>query len=238
MSWAASLPLSAVAGLAPLRFLAGAEAIVLGEQIWLRGEVLSDADELRLRQVPGLERFDVRELGILFRAGSLLPCGELPSGAWQRLRELLQPEAPPLRIVGSTWPQLTLSLVRDTEQREVTALLTTIQAWEEYALTAPQARLSPLKFAMNSDGLVLIAGSPLPPLVGQRLWEAKGIFIAAGWHWSPAVEATIVRRVLQLGEHDYALWHADGGWELIRQNDFVAARRAAVRATAAGVQSE
>jgi hypothetical protein len=231
------LPLSAIDGLAPLRFLAGAEALAADEQIWLRGEELSEADELRLRQVPGLERFDIREQGILFRAGSLLPCGELPSGAWQRLREFLQPAAPPLRIVGSTWPQLALSLVRDTEQREVTALLTTIQAWEEYALSAPQARLNPLKFALNGDGLVLIVGSPLPPLTGQRFWEAQGIFTAAGWHWSPAVEATIVRRVLQLGEHDCALWHADGRWELIRQNDFVAARRAAVRATAAGVQA-
>ena len=236
--WAASLPLAAVAGLAPLRFLGGAEAMIVDEHIWLRGDQLAEADELRLRQVPGLERFDIRDRGELFRVGSLLPYGQLPSGSWKKLCEFLQPERPPLRIVSGTWPQQTLSLVRDTEQREVSALLTSIKAWEEYALSAPQVRLNPLKFAMNGDGQVLIVGTPLPPLVGERFWEVKGIFVAAGWHWSPAVDAVIVRRVLQLGDDDFGLWHATGRWELIRKDDFVAARRATVRATAAGVHEK
>ncbi|WP_254514001.1 hypothetical protein [Anatilimnocola floriformis] len=236
--WAASLPLTAVAGLASLRFLSGAEALVVGEQVWLRGEALNDADELRLRQTPGLERFDIRERDELFSTGSLLPCGRLPTGAWRKLRDFIQPEQPPLRIVSGTWPQLTLSLVRDTVQRETTALLTSLRDWEQYALSAAQVRLNPLKFAMNGDNQVLIVGSPLPPLTGQRFWEEKGIFTAAGWHWSPAVEVAIIRRVLQLGDHDLALWYADGRWELIRQDDFVAARRAAVRATAAGVHDK
>jgi len=235
--WAASLPLTAVAGLAPLRFLEDAEALIAADQIWLHGSELSEADELRLRQVSGALRFHVNEQGELFPPDSLLPCGQLPTGSWQKLRDFLQPQLPPLRIVASTWPQLTLTLVRDTQQREVSALLTNIRDWEEYALSAPQVRLAPLRFAMNGEGRVLIVGTPLPPLAGERFWEAKGIFIAAGWHWSPAVDATIVRRVLELTDDDVALWHADGRWELIRKQDFVVARPAAVRASAAGVRS-
>lgn len=236
--WAASLPLPAVAGLGSLRFLNGAEALLHGETVWLRGKELHDADELRLRQVAGAERFQVSGAGELFPPGSLLPCGRLPVGTWQKLKDFLQPQLPPLRIVAGTLPQLTLSLVRDTEQHEVAAVLTTITAWEEYALSAPQVRLQPLKFAMNAERRVLIVGTPLPPLAGERFWEANGIFLAAGWCWSPAIDATIVRQLLQLSDDDVALWQANGQWELIRRGDFVAARRAAVRATAAGATKE
>jgi hypothetical protein len=232
--WAASLPLTAAAGLGPLRFLNHTEALLQGETVWLRGQELNDADELRLRQIPGVERFQVSGDGELFPAGSLLPCGRLPAGTWQKLKDFLQPRLPPLRIVAGTLPQISLSLVRVTQQRDVGALLTTITAWEAYALSAPQVRLQPLKFAMNAERRVLIVGTPLPPLLGELFWEANGIFIAAGWCWSPAVEATIVRRLLQLSDDDVALWPANGQWELIRRSDFVAARRAAVRATAAG----
>jgi hypothetical protein len=232
--WAASLPLAAAAGLASLRFLRGTAALIVEEVIWLRGQKLSAADELRLRQVPDLERFQVTEQGELLPMGSLLPCGHLPSGTWQKLKDFLQPQLPPLRIVADTLPQLTLSLVRDTQQRDVAAVLTTINVWEEYALSAPQVRLTPLKFAMNAERKVLIVGTPLPPLTGEWFWEAGGIFIAAGWCWSPAVEPVIVRRLLQLSDDDVGLWHANGQWELIRRNDCVAARRAAVRASVTG----
>jgi hypothetical protein len=147
------------------------------------------------------------------------------------LSEFLQPELPPLRIVAGTLPSIPLSLVRDTEQREVTALLIKHESWQEYALTAPQARLSPLKFAASCNGNVLIVGNPLPPLGGSLYWEDHGVYVAAGLHWSPAVSAAVVRRVLQLQEGDLALWQATGSWELIRRSDFVAARRGAVRAT-------
>jgi hypothetical protein len=238
VGWAASLPLSAAAGLGPHRFPSGAEALLQGETVWLRSKELNDADELRLRQVPGVERFQVSDDGELFPLGSLLPYGRLPTGAWKKLKDFLQPQLPPLHIVAGTLPQLTLSLVRDTQQRDVAALLTTITAWEEYALSAPQARLQPLKFAMNGERQVLIVGAPLPPLAGERFWETNGIFVSAGWCWSPAVDATIVRRLLQLSDDDVALWQANGQWELIRRSDFVAARRSAVRATVAGATKE
>lgn len=236
MSWAASLPLTAVASLGPLRFLPSTEALVLEQVIWLRGQELSDADELRLRQVPGADRFQVNSRGELIPAGALLPCGRLPAGNWQPLRDWLKPELPALRIVAGSWPKIPLSLVRDTQLRNVSALLTTIDVWQDYALAAPQVRLNPLQFAMNSQRQVLIVGTPLPPLAGERFWEEQGLFLAAGWTWSPAVDAALVREALQLTPNDVALWHADR-WELLRRSDFVAARRAAVRASAAGAQS-
>ncbi len=121
--------------------------------------------------------------------------------------------------------------MRDPEQRDVAALVTSFEQWRAYALTAPQARLSPLQFAVSSAGNVLIVGTPLPPIGGTFFTEDRGVYVAAGWRLSPAVSAAVVRRALQLQADDLALWHATGHWELIRCTDFVAARRAAVRAT-------
>lgn len=230
-NWAASIPLSVAVGIGPLRFLPGAEACAIGEMIWLRGTELSDADELRVRQLPGAERFQVNDAQELIPPGMLLPVGRLPAGPWLKLREFIEPELPPPRIVGATVQSISLSLVRDRQQREVAAILTSFGRWREYSLTAPQARLSPLKFAASSDGNVLIVGAPLPPIGGAYFTEEDGIYVAAGWHWSPAVSALVVRLVLRLQKDDLALWHSAGHWELIRRSDFVAARRGAVRAT-------
>lgn len=193
MSWAVSLPIGAAGGLGPLRFLSGAEACGDSGLIWLRGAELSETDEVRLRQLPGAQRFSVNERMEIVPSGSLLPAGLLPSTGWQPLRTFLEPVLSELKFVSGSIPRLPLTLVRDTEQREVAALLTTMSAWRDYALTAPQVRLAPLKFAAcrregeaPAEPLALIIGNPLPPLAGERFWEQRGLFIAAGWHWSPA----------------------------------------------------
>lgn len=240
MTWAVSLPTSAIAGLGPLRFLAGAEACRAGDVIWLRGTELSNADELKLRQLTGAGRFNVNPQGEIIPANSRLPVGTLPSIGWMKLDKFLEPNLPEMRYVAGSFSQLQLSLVRDLQEREVAALLTTFDAWCEYALTAPQARLAPLKIATTDHNgltparspIVLIIGKPLPPVTGERFWEQQGIFVAAGWHWSPAVDPQTARRALGLQPGDIALWHADGQWELIRTSDLTPARRAAVRATA------
>ena len=68
----------------------------------------------------------------------------------------------------------------------------------------------------------------LPPLPGQRWVEQEGIAVPAGWTWTPAVEAALVRQVFGLAAGDVALWHADGAWERIAGDEFVRATRAAV----------
>ena len=83
---------------------------------------------------------------------------------------------------------------------------------------------------------MIVRGTPLPPLPGERWVECEGIATPAGWRWSPAVEAAIVRAVFGLQPGDLALWQTDGTWQRVRAAEFTAASRAAVRATAEGLQ--
>ncbi|HVW35796.1 MAG TPA: hypothetical protein VHB99_00775, partial [Pirellulales bacterium] len=70
---------------------------------------------------------------------------------------------------------------------------------------------------------------PLAPLGGVQYVEESGIAVPAGWHWSPAVEAAVVRAALGLEPGDSALWFADGSWQKIAADDWVRATRSAAR---------
>jgi hypothetical protein len=127
--------------------------------------------------------------------------------------------------------------------QEASLLLSRFDLWAAYAIEAPQIRLNPWRFAVAADGRVAVHVQPqakrvanlssaLPPLPGRRWVEQDGVAIPAGWSWTPAVDAALLREVFGLAEGDVALWHADGTWERIAAEEFVRATRAAVRATA------
>lgn len=82
---------------------------------------------------------------------------------------------------------------------------------------------------------MIIRGLPLPPLPGRLYCEAAGVAVQAGYHWEPALEPAVLRIALRLEKADLALLHADGTWDHVRNGDFVAATRAAVRLSARAV---
>ena len=110
-------------------------------------------------------------------------------------------------------------------------MLAGLDAWSAYGATAPQVRLACWSFAANSTGLVLVRGTPLPPLPGTRFVETDGIAVPLGFAWSPAVPAAVLRRVFKLEKDDALLWTADGVRRRIAAGDWVRATRSAVRLT-------
>ncbi len=233
--WAMRLPLSTVPALGQLRLLPGIDAALVGEEIWLRGDALRDDDERPLRTVPGGQRFAVSDEAELTPLGARVPTGYVPGAQWQPLREFAQLQLPFEPLSRFSLAPQNLVLAGDRAERPASAILTSLSAWAAYADSAPLVRLSRLSFLAASDERVLIVGNPLPPLSGARYWEAAGMYVAAGYHWQPAIDPILVRRALRLNEFDLAIWHADGSWERAGRDDLVAARRGAVRATVEGL---
>lgn len=232
--WAIRMPRDSVPALALLRLLPAIEGALVGEEIWLRGDALRDDDEGLLRAVPGAERFEVNDEAELIPLGGRVPTGYLPGVAWQPLSEFARPALPLAPLASSTPALEPLVLAVDDVERPIAALLTSLASWAAYADCAPLVRLSRLSFLASSDNRVLIVGTPLPPLAGVRYWEAEGCYVAAGFHWQPAIDPLLVRRALRLDDNELAIWHADGSWERASRDDLVLARRGAVRATAEG----
>ena len=232
--WAVRLDAMNAHYAAALRTARQVQALEVDGAVWLEGSLLDDALELRLRSVPGAERFHVDAVGQLVAEGRRIPSGKLPSGNWRPLRELISVELPRRAFTGVTAQRLSLQLVRGGKPAEPALLRVSLQAWHAYATRAPQIRLERSTFAVSQTGEALIRGTPLPPLAGERFVEDAGIVVPAGWTWTPAVEATVVREAFGLNPGELALWGTDGSWERLADDDFVRATRSAVRLSVEG----
>jgi hypothetical protein len=226
---ALELPIAGAANLGSLRTNGGVEVCEKQDRIWLR--TADPADELRrkLRGLPGGLLFAVSSDGQLCRVGTRVPRGHLPTGPWMQLSAWLHVRLPTAALPATLPNRVQLQLVGDHSYREPNLLLTSLAEWTAYGLIAPQVRLDCWHFAVSDKQEVIVRGTPLPPLAGTRLVEEQGIAVPSGWHWSPAVDAVIVRDMFKLSAHDLLLWAPDGRRERITSEQFARATRSAIR---------
>ena len=226
--WAISLPLEEATWLGPLRCRGEIEVCPQADAVWLRGPAGYDALELKLRALPG-RRFEILPDNQLLPHGSTVPSGYCPSGPWLVLRKWMSLAIPTAALSGTIGNKLELRLVRGGQVREANVLRTTAAVWRRYASEAPQVRLESLAFAVSEQGHILVRGTPLPPLEGERLVEQEGIAIPAGYTWEPALDSIVIRGALRLPSGDLGLFQADGFWDRVRGEDFVRVTRSAAR---------
>jgi len=226
--WAVCLPRESIAGLGRLRLLPRLSVWEHGEEVWLQGEGADESLEAALRGLPGARRFSVFPDRQLLAAGSRVPPGYLPEGAWQPLKEWLHVTLEAAGLAGRVGERVSVCLVRSSTPREANVLLTTLDAWKTYGSSAPQVRLERWSFAV-SDEEVIVQGLPLPPIPGQVFVDRDGVTVPAGWDWDPPIDAGVLRDVLGLTAGDLALLRPDGRWDRVPADAFVRAGRSAIR---------
>lgn len=221
-----------------LRMIRGVEGCDQEAHFWLRGAGRLEEVEPLLRRIPEIEIFDVANDDTITRLGRRIPSGTLPRDEWSKFESFFafrpQPAAMPAQRPGP----IALRLQRATREERVAAIVLSIEDWHAYATSAPQVRLQPLRFAVCADRRVVVIGTPLPPLRGEMFVDREGLLVPAGFTFDPDVEPAIVRRLLNLGESDRALFHLDGSYDFIGGESFVAARRGAVRRSSAALASQ
>jgi len=233
-NWVACVDAPDAGGLAALRLWPGLEVAPLADTVWLRGPAWNDALALALQKVSGLRRYALRTDGQLVAEGTRVPKGRLTSPPWQPLRDWLPVALPGALGATEAGKRAPLRLVRSATELPATAVLTDLRSWLAWAENAPEIRLRPLRFAAARDGRVWIEGTPPPAVVGQRFHLHEGVAIPCGFACAPALEARVLRRWLTLNEGDTAFAHPEGQWEILKEEQFVAALRSAVRRTAEG----
>ena len=163
--------------------------------------------------------------------GDRVPSRWLPTGDWIPLTEWLRIELPVAwRCSNNVVQPVELSLVRCFQEAVPNLLITETALFAEYVATAPSWRLERLAFAANDLGRVLVRGTPLLPIPGQQWVERDGIATLAGWTWTPAIDANILRRKFGLQTGDLALLEASRLQKIPAAN-WVQLTRSAVRAT-------
>lgn len=224
-AWAVRIPRADVSSCLWLRRLPDVEVREEGSILWFRGTAAQD----RLRLAPCIDRFSVLEDGRLVREGERLPGSRLPSDGWTSFAGWVEVKFPRASLPGTPERRVEMRLVSGGSECEPNALMGSIEAWAAYADSAPQVRLDALRFAMDASGRVIIAGRPLPPLVGERFVETDGIAVPCGLEWRPAVDAATLRKVLGLGPGDWAIFDREAACEIVKRGSFVPASRSAVR---------
>lgn len=229
--WVATLPAEQAAALGALRLWPQLELAPLGGTLWLRGGALSKELRDALRQLPGLTGWRVRE-GRLCRWDRSVPEAILPQLIWRPLTEMLEVKLYDGSATGQVTERATLRLVRSAQERPARVLLLSWEDWTQWAITAPEIRLSRLRFAVEARGLALIWGAPLPPLAGRLHAEEDGIAIPCGWTCEPPLPMTALRAWLGLSAGDLGLLEPDGRHRIIRADQLLPATRPNIRATA------
>lgn len=230
--WAVRLEKSEVDSVKKLRLAEGAEVCEREHDIWVRGTKLDESLAGLLRRHPHARRHWILDDNQLISPGKLVPDGYLPEGPWLSLRDWLTVRLPRTLFAAHLETQLQVRLVRSSDAQEASVLMTDVRRWHQYGCEAPEVRLDRWFFAAAADGRVLVRGVPLPPLPGERFVVEGGIAVAAGWAWSPLVQAENLRELLGIQEEDLAILHTDGTWEHVPSGQFVRATRSAIRATA------
>ncbi len=239
-TWICKLQRDSWLAAARLRLLPGIRAALTDEYVWLRGEQMSDQLDLELRKLGG-ERFTLAADGMLTLLGQRVPIGSLEDlisspdhGSWREPADLFQPTPQPAAMPGRKPVAISLSIVRGGPERTANILSTTFLAWSAWAQGASNVRLRQLSFAANSEGLVVVRGSPLPPVSGELWVEEESVAVRCGFECQPCLQYRIIARVLGLEAGELAFLHESGDCEVIEGSAFVQARRSAVRLTAAG----
>jgi hypothetical protein len=228
--------LASAGAAAALRLRTDVSAAEDGDWLWLRGDDLDEALDLELRKLPGAIRHLVGPTDAVTEVGRRLPTGELPDDLrWAPLSSWAAVQPQPAALSGESPPRVPLRLRRVDHEEPATILVTTVQAFADYAIAVPLIRLRPLRVAAASDGRAVLRGDPLPPLPGRRYAERDGIAAPCGFAFVPPVEPTVIASLLDLSPDDLALFHEDGSYERIDATSFARASRGTARATLAAL---
>lgn len=233
--WAICLARDDGSCLAELRLFQDIEVAGTGTQLWVRGRHSDERLGPKLAGLPALRRYAWLPPAQIRPLAGRIPAGQLPELNWQPLETWLQIQVPVGALPASLPDPVVLQLVRSAREQEPELLLASLQALGAYAASAPQVRLARLQFAADAAGRTLIRGRPLPPLPGSRFVLHGAVAVPAGFAWEPAVAAGVLERRFGATGGLLVLWHEDGTFSRLHDEQFVPLSRAGVRASLAAI---
>lgn len=219
--------------LGTVRCMDGLKVAEYDGYIWLRGISISAEIPLQLKQLPVKNTYTVNEYQQIFDIGKLVPIAQLQQLHWQPIASYITVEAPTAALPGVTNERTTIKLVASAEEKDSSALLTTLTIWKQYAETASAIRLAPLQFAVSENDEVLIIGTPLPPLPGKSFWQLGGLYLPDGYVFEFTMAASFINKQLNAKQDAILVFNTDGSYHRIDRSFFIPAKRSAIRLTKA-----
>ncbi|MGN8072643.1 hypothetical protein [Mucilaginibacter sp. 22184] len=218
------------AQLGAVRLLQGWKGAEAEGLVWLRGPLQSHKSWVMLLALPAEATFTMDDQHRLFPLGKQTPVAMLPELNWQSLADFLPVELPVSALPGCIDRRhIGIRLVRSAEEREKKVLKTDLATWKAYTGNAPQIRLQPLRFAVDTLGNVLVAGNPLPSIPGCTYWRNHDLLIPSGYDFDPPILAELLHARLNDGTDSLVIWEEHGGYSTVPTAAFVPAKRNIIR---------
>lgn len=228
----ARLPAALLPRLGPLRARGDVGIILRDAFVWAFWPAGVEEVAALVLALPGATLFVLRE-GRLYPANSALPMFDAPKVEdAQPLPMFLSPASIQPVQPGERPVPLTLTLTPDTSESEIsaTALLTTLTAlaaWGDRAPSHDLERLTACQPGTRSPGHVLLRGSPLPFLAGQR-FHGQSVLLPLGQRLEPDLAPEFICLAIRAKAGDVVLFTSEGA-ELIPAAAFAPLTRAGVR---------
>jgi hypothetical protein len=219
--------------LGAVRHLPGVLVAHTATQLWLRGLPATGELPLAVRTLPVTAAYELDAQDRLFAAGHLTPTTLLPKLTWLPIQEFEPLELPTAALPAQGALPYRVRLVPSARAEAGAALLTSIDAWQHYAETAPESRLHNLRFAVSAGARVLLLGTPLPPIASQEYWQQDSLLLPAGYDFEASLLGPLLARKLNSAADALVLFSPDGSWERVPLAHLLPATRSAVRLTIA-----
>jgi hypothetical protein len=218
---------SDLASLAPHRHRDGWEiAVADGETCFLKAPLNPQTEE-QLAHLPSLMRWTLEHGNQLVPLDKQLPDSLIPDLPWLPLASLLPLTTTRLRENEAFFGHLGFALIQTSTNTAPSALFLDFNQLAAWAETAPEPRLTQLKFAVSDSGQALIIGTPLPPLPGKTFHQNQRLLIPSGLALPDFILAQDITRDAHL-----TLIDQDGMIHHISQELLLPASRSTIRTTA------
>ncbi|MCB9895979.1 MAG: hypothetical protein H6839_16215 [Planctomycetes bacterium] len=222
----ARVPVDALPLLGRLRAYASVRVRLEGERAWVRWDEAGFEVLRALLPVHGAEFFEKLDAH-WHLCGHSLPAFEVPTGDFVPLASVVTPSvAKPIADDADTLPRVVLALRRTDATRASCALLTTTKALAAWADMATQTEIAALEAARSGE-LVLVSGSRLPALAGERYWGER-LLCPLGWAPDPDLPESALLEALGVQANELALVRK-GAIEIIPRGAFRTLTRASAR---------
>lgn len=190
-----------------------------GHEFWVKGFDYAQVHSVELKSIPFATVF-YEQQGKLFLQNSRLPHRNMPSVLWTPIDRALPVRLPSFNHnYFGTDSRVQVSLVPSDKETTATAVIVTIEALEQYIITAPAVRLQPINWALLDQTHALLAGWPLLPVQGTAFWQRKDILLPAGFDFDLHILADVVNETLNPGFHNWLVWQADNTYFPVSKKD-------------------
>lgn len=206
--------------------------------IWISNFEFYQIDSLEVKTIPQKKLFYSKN-GKLFLLNSLLPDCKEPSLLWTPIERAL-----PIEILkynhnyfGLT-EKIEIKLIKDTTEKKVEVLYTSLDDLLSYAETAPKIRLDKIKWVLINNENVLLFGTPILPINAEAFYKIENAIIPTGYKMELEILHKTVNEKINPENDSWIIWNTDSNYYKVEKSILKQLSLSSIRKTKREIEQE